>query len=133
MNETASFRAAMARVVGLVAGPYGYTVSLWSAGAIVSARYGSPGFLDILLFAGGAVIAYGSLMLWSLPRISSEVPRPVPRRIAYNAVPLVSISAALLATLSPWRDLGFATAGFAATGSYLLGVSFLLRTPGLTD
>jgi hypothetical protein len=40
---------------------YGYTLTIWGGGAILMNQYGSPGILDIFLYIGGALFAFGSL------------------------------------------------------------------------
>lgn len=47
--------SAIGRVTSILSIPYGYTVSVWSAGALTVTRAGTPSFLDIMLFVLGTV------------------------------------------------------------------------------
>jgi len=49
---------ALARVTSILCIPYGYTVTLWCAGAWTVGRHGLPNRSDVLLFATGAVAAF---------------------------------------------------------------------------
>ncbi len=45
--------------VGSSAGPYGYTLATWSAGAVLMSTHGIPGMLAILTFLAGAISGFG--------------------------------------------------------------------------
>jgi hypothetical protein len=53
-----AYRDALAGVMSAAAVPYGYTVSLWCAGALMTHYHGIPDPLDVALFAAGALGAY---------------------------------------------------------------------------
>ena len=52
------FRRTLAHVTGLLAVPYGFTVSLWTAGAVPAAHFGAPGGGEIVAFVAGALVAF---------------------------------------------------------------------------
>ena len=80
-----SWSQAWVNVVQAIGAPYGYTVVLWSTGALVIARYGLPSTVDILLFALGGVgayLAFAGLTEWLLapgdsPGMTPQVSRPL--------------------------------------------------------
>lgn len=43
--------------------PYGYTLTIWSAGALCIRRFGLPGFAEVFLFALGGTAGYAALAL----------------------------------------------------------------------
>jgi hypothetical protein len=52
------YRAHLRAVVGATAAPYGFTLTIWTAAAIVSHAVGTPDGLEAILFLIGAVCAY---------------------------------------------------------------------------
>ena len=58
-----SWAEALGLVVRLEAVPYGYTLGVWSVGAICIGHYGWPRIGDVLLFVAGAVSGYLILVL----------------------------------------------------------------------
>ena len=52
------FRANLRWVVGASATPYGYTLTVWTTGAIVAHHHGLPDEVGALGFAAGAVLAF---------------------------------------------------------------------------
>jgi hypothetical protein len=57
-----SYRHQLRAVVSASAAPYGYTLTLWTAGAITThAAGGAPSAVDALLLLVGAVIGFGAV------------------------------------------------------------------------
>jgi hypothetical protein len=54
------YRQHLRAVVAASAAPYGYTLTIWTAGAIVTHAEGVPSSLDALLLLAGAVLAFGA-------------------------------------------------------------------------
>ncbi len=52
------YRTDLRGVVGSSASAYGYTLTIWSTGAMLSYFYGSPSPPKIFFFIGGAVLAF---------------------------------------------------------------------------
>jgi hypothetical protein len=121
------WRQSIGRVLSLLAGPYGYTVSLWAVGAAMGARDGPPGLGDISAFALGAVAAFLLLALWCRPVVGAEIPERVSSVLLVNALPLPAIAAGLLASLVPWRPLAIPAMSFATTVTYVVGAAVLDR------
>jgi hypothetical protein len=119
---------AIARVTSIVSLPYGYTVTLWSAGALVVADHGLPRRADVVLFAIGAVAAFLVLGLVGRPHLAHEVPMRVPSTVVANAFPVL---VAVFLAIIPLRWLGkpaaFFVTSFVATAAYLLSVAAVVR------
>src|SRR5919202_4077526 len=52
------YRTDLRGVVGSSASAYGYTLTIWSTGTMLSHFYGSPNPPVVFLFLGGAVVAF---------------------------------------------------------------------------
>lgn len=52
------YRSAVRATVAASAAPYGYTLTIWTSGAVLSRARGIPGTGEALLFLVGAVSAY---------------------------------------------------------------------------
>lgn len=55
---SASFRQALAAAASQAAIAYGYTLTVWSSGAVLIDLDGKPAIGDVFLFLGGAVAAF---------------------------------------------------------------------------
>ena len=54
-----SYRAHLRSAVATSAAPYGYTLTVWTSGAVTSHARGIPTAWEALLFLAGAVIGFG--------------------------------------------------------------------------
>lgn len=118
----------LARVTSILCIPYGYTVTLWCAGAWTVTRYGLPGRSDVLLFAAGAVSAFLILALGGRSRLDPEVPMRVPAIVVLNAFPILAVAIVLgvpQGTLS--RGAAFLASSFLGTASYIVSLATLIR------
>jgi hypothetical protein len=87
--------------------PYGYAITVWSTGAVLTGEHGMASLVDIYLFIAGAVAAYGGLtfLTWGT---GGEAERPLtrsPRRVRAGlfhvaAIALAITFAALVAEIS---------------------------------
>ena len=92
---------AIGRVVSILSIPYGYTVSLWCAGAL-------------------AVIGR--------PHLDAEVPMRVPAVVVANALPLVVVLVVVVLPLGfIGRRIGFFAASFVATAVYMVSIAAVIR------
>lgn len=119
---------AIGRVTSILSIPYGYTVSLWSAGALTVTRLGVPSALEVFLFVSGAVIAFVALAGVGHAHLDVEVPMRVPSLIVINLFPIL---AALVVVLFPSgllnRNLAYLANSFLATATYILSLAGLIR------
>ena len=120
---------AIARVTSVLCIPYGYTVTLWCAGAITVADQGLPSRIDVVFFATGAVAAFLLLGFIGHRHLDREVPMRVPNTLVANAFPVVV--AVLLAALPMQlvgRQAAFVAASFIATSAYVLCLAAVIRS-----
>ena len=123
----AMWRQTVGRLLSLLAGPYGYTVSIWATGAIAAARYGAPDIVDAVAFPMGAVTAFLLMAVWSRAAVGAEIPERVSAVLLINFLPIPSIAVGALCTLLPSKALGFGAAGFGATLTYVLSAAILIN------
>ncbi len=106
--------------------PYGYTISIWAAGAIAAMHFGPPQMLDIFLFVLGAL---GSFLALSIITYSTggRSPSPVRGVALLNALAVIpAVAVALLPNFIESRTLGYFLAGGLATLTYALSMAVLL-------
>jgi hypothetical protein len=56
--EGSRLRSAFETLLGSSATPYGYTLTIWSSGAIARHFRGSPNVGEVFLFMAGALLAF---------------------------------------------------------------------------
>ena len=123
------FGDAITTVVHSVVLPYGYTLSIWSAGILAVFRYGAPKQVDPLLFVVGAVIGF---MVFNIPTYwaisgQDQLDVEVPTVALLNIVPLAAVvMSTLLIRLIQTEWLGYFLSGFSATVVYIGSLSLLL-------
>lgn len=119
---------ATGRVTSILSIPYGYTVSLWSAGALSVTRAGPPSVLDVMLFVLGTVTAFLVLAGVGHDRLDAEIPMRVPALVVVNAFPiLAALAVAAFPAGMVDRRPAYLAAGFLATGVYVLSLAALVR------
>ncbi|MFB3818260.1 MAG: hypothetical protein ACE147_11400 [Candidatus Methylomirabilales bacterium] len=127
-RQPGTVRGATARVTSILAIPYGYTVTLWSAGALAVARLGPPGVPEVLLFVLGACAAFVALAIVGSPHLDAEVPMRVSAVVVLNLFPIVpAVLVAGLPLSLLGRAAGYGAASLLATGAYVLSLALLLR------
>lgn len=120
-------RRAFATVISTSAAPYGYTLTIWSTGALLLHYRHSPSVAEIFLFIAGAIGAFAWLSLLGQPTIEKADPlrsagvRALAGSFDLFAVGLAAGAGALLAMVPGWS--AWPLAGFGATGVYLLAAS----------
>jgi len=119
---------AIGRVTSILSIPYGYTVSLWSAGALTVTRLGPPSVLDVMLFVIGAVLAFLVLAGVGHAHLDVEVPMRVPSLVVMNLFPiLAALSVALFPADMVGRQTAYLATSFLATAIYVLSLAGLIR------
>jgi hypothetical protein len=122
--------AAFGTVVAASAAPYGYTVSIWSSGAVLMHRRGVPDVFDVFLFAIGALSGFAVLGLLAHKVVATSEQlggareRVLAGMLHWLAVGVAVGAAALLAEI-PGR-VTWGVGSFAATSLYILGASVQL-------
>ncbi len=128
-----NFGEAVVTVVQSIVLPYGYTLSIWSAGILAAFRYGAPKRVDPLLFVVGAVIGF---MVFNIPTYwaitgQEELDVEVPTVALVNIVPLAAVVVStLLMRLIESEKWGYFLSGFSATVVYVGSLSLLLWALG---
>jgi spore maturation protein SpmB len=123
-------RAALGTIVAASAAPYGYTVTIWSSGAVLMDFHGTPNVADVFLFITGALGAFGVMGLLAHDALAGKesLDHPGDRVLAGTLHWLAVGSAvgivALLAEVHGWE--AWLLCSFAATAIYLTGASLQL-------
>lgn len=132
MDDT-GYRQYLRGVVGASAAPYGYTLTVWTTGAIAMHAHGAlPSSVDALLFLAGAISGFGivSAYAFGINGSFSPGPRGEIRTWGGMHLPSVGLSIALATAMSEVVDgwLIWPLVGFTATTTYLLvtGLQFKL-------
>ena len=125
-----ALRRAFATTVSASAAPYGYTLTVWSAGALLIHFRNSPQVWEVFLFLAGAVVAFAAL--WVLGRGTIDRAHPVSQqsvRAFAGALDLFAVgvavgTATLLSMIPGWA--AWPLTSFGATTLYLVALSVQL-------
>jgi len=124
------FRAALGTIVSASATPYGYTISLWSSGALLVHFHGSPSVGEVFLFLTGALLGFGLVGAFAHGALRTRVPlspgsgHVVGGLLNWFAVGAAVGSVALVAELPGWA--AWLLGALIATSVYLVGASLQL-------
>jgi hypothetical protein len=118
-----SYRDAARQAVAMSIAPYGYTLTVWTSGAVLTHARGIPSTADALLFMLGSVVGFALVGVAAFGAHTARV-RVAPQQPAlWAGFHVLSVGAAIgLATLiAHLLDNGGAwpLGGFAATTNYL--------------
>lgn len=104
--------------------PYGYTLTVWTSGAVLTHARGIPTTIDALLFMLGAVVGFALVGVLSFSGLNARARVEAAQPALWAGFHLLSIGAAIgLVTLIVhlFEDRGaWPLGGFAATTSYLV-------------
>ena len=122
--ERRSYRTHLQTAVANSAAPYGYTLTIWTSGAVTTHARGIPTAWEALLFLAGAVIGFAVAAALAYGRPSEIlVPREHSSVRLWGGFHLVSvglaIGAAALVTALVKDPVDWLIVGFAATLVYL--------------
>jgi hypothetical protein len=129
-SVTGTVRAALGTIVASSAAPYGYTLTLWSSGAVLLRSHGTPLVADVFAFVAGALAGFGLMALLArgaltrMESIDDAAERVWAGALHWLAVGVAVGAVALLAEIhgrEAW-PLG----SFAATTLYILAASLQL-------
>jgi hypothetical protein len=114
-------------IVSSSATPYGYTVSLWSTGALLLHSHSTPAVWEVFLFAAGAVLGFTLIGLiahgrmWAATTLPHGPETVLAGLLHWFAVGAAVGAAALVALIPGW--VAWPLASLSATLLYLVGAS----------
>jgi predicted Kef-type K+ transport protein len=121
--DSARYLRALATVVRRSAIPYGYAITIWTAGAVIEHGHGTPNLGQAYLFLVGAVagfIAVALLASRATPDRLEPASGGLLRTGAINALALgLALGAAALVAMIPGTG-AWPAGSFASTAVYLL-------------
>jgi hypothetical protein len=102
--------------------PYGYTVTVWSTGAVVMGSHGAPGVGLVFLFAAGAIAGFAAVVL--IGRAAPPEPlEPASRDLLATGVAHVAAVGAAIGAAALIAEIGggvaWPLASIAATTLYV--------------
>lgn len=124
------YGAALRATIAASAGPYGYTLTIWTSGAVLAHARGIPSSVDALLFLFGAVVAYALVGALAISRFRGHVLPEPSHAVVWGGLHIFSVGAAIGAatlvahvsqTAAAWP-----VGGFVSTALYLLGSALQL-------
>lgn len=119
------YRRSLRAAVGASAAPYGFTLSTWTTGAVLTHSRGVPDAFEALLFLAGAVLGFavvGGIAFGGVTKRlerEAEEPRPLWTSLHFPSVAL-AIGAASLVAWALRGDSAWIVGSFCATVAYLL-------------
>jgi hypothetical protein len=122
-------------VVAASAAPYGYTLAIWSTGAVLLASRGKPTVGEVFLFIAGALTAFGILGGANISRSSEQTASYQGReRVIAGAFDWISVgaavgAAALIAKIPSW--LAWPLAALVASAVYFSAFGLQLAVVAL--
>ncbi len=120
------YRKNLRAIVGSAAAPYGYTLSIWAAGAALISVHGIPKTLAALTFVVGAVLGFAFVGALAYGGIPGELDQESGHALLWGSLQFLSVGLAVGAvTLTAYFVEGFVVwplGGFLVTSIYLLVV-----------
>lgn len=118
------FRRGLQTTIAAASAPYGYTLAIWTAGAVVAHERGIPNALGAALYAAGALVGFAVVAGVAFGGMGHQEARPPAPFSAWRSFHVVGVGAAigtsaLVAALLE-NDGAWALGGFGATVLYLL-------------
>ena len=131
------YRSALRATIAASAAPYGYTLTVWTSGAVLSHARGIPSAAEALLFLGGAVAAYACVAAVALHGSQERlVPEPATAAVWGGlhlfavglAIGATTVTAHLVHNVAAWPLVGFlATALYLTVSSGQLAIAHAVR------
>lgn len=117
------YRSDLRGVVGSSATAYGYTLTVWSTGAVLSHAYGPPSPPLVFAFFGGAVLAFAVVGALAFGGVTPEFGGGSNRVELWGGFHFLSVGLAvgavwLVSTAAP-SFTGWPLGAFVATAAYL--------------
>ncbi|HEY1355410.1 MAG TPA: hypothetical protein VGF09_03760 [Solirubrobacterales bacterium] len=132
------YRAHLQAAVATSAAPYGYTLTIWTSGAVTTHAEGLPTTIDALLFLAGAVAGFalvGAGAHGSAVRVFRNPEESAVRLWGGFHIPSVAVAIAgssiVVALFS--GPVVWPLVGFFATSIYLLGIAAQFTIADVSD
>ncbi len=99
----------MGTIVAASAAPYGYTISIWSSGAVLMHSHGTPSVAYVFAFLAGALTGFGLMGLLARGGLTRAEPHEhAPDRVLAGAMHWLAAgaavgAAALVARIGGWE------------------------------
>lgn len=120
------YRSDLRNVVGSSASAYGYTLTVWSTGMILSHAYGPPDPPEVFSFFAGAVLAFALVGILAFGGVSVEFGAESRRIRLWGSFRFLSVGAAVGAAWFASSHVpsfpGWPLGAFVATAAYLAAV-----------
>jgi hypothetical protein len=122
-----ALRSSLATIIPAAAAPYGYTLAIWSCGAVLLRSDGTPSLTDTLIFVGGAIVGFNLFGLLAIGVIGEAKPIGSPQeRVLAGVLDWVALAVVVAAVsgishIHGWE--AWLLGPFAATVLYLLAAS----------
>ena len=117
------YLSALQATVAASAAPYGYTLTIWTTGAVLSHARGIPSTAQALLFLTGAVAAYALVGGIAFGGLSERLVIEPTHAVVWGALHLFSVGVTIgcASTVAHFvrSDAAWPLAGFVATSVYL--------------
>ncbi|MGE5274692.1 MAG: hypothetical protein ACM3QU_13165 [Verrucomicrobiota bacterium] len=128
--QASRYRSALRATVAASAAPYGYTLTIWTSGAVLSHARGIPGSAEALLFLLGAVVGFALVGVLAFGGFwETLIPEPA-RAVVWGGLHVFSVGLAIgaaSAVAHVVRDVAaWPLGGFLATAIYLIASALQL-------
>ena len=118
------YRRNLRAALGASAGPYGYTLTIWTSGAVLIHAFGVPGTLGALLFVVGAVAAFALVGLLAFGSMARHFDEKSEEDLFWGSLHLLSVGAAIAMAALVARYLvglvAWPVGSFSAATAYFL-------------
>ncbi len=118
------YRRNLRTAVGSSAAPYGYTLAIWTSGAVLTNAQGIPDTLAVLMFMVGAVSGFAFVGALAFGGVTERFDQERSQALLWGSLHVFSVGLAIaVATLVAYGIKGFIAwpvGGFLSTTIFLL-------------
>jgi len=91
------FQQALGRAVASKAEMYGFPLIVWSSGGLQVHRFGMPGIVGVLAFAGGALVSMALVVAITCRGLTCPLPQRESSVRAFGAIHVISVFGSVIA------------------------------------